>query len=222
MRLAHALLVLATSLSFFACAPSNAAAIRKDRSLTLGLPGASYRPSGQIAVGATGGYTSEQKTTVDNNKTGFASVVSNKDENPDSQRELVMSSYSINPFLQYFLWDTSAFFIGAAASFNRANYQFDEQTVDSTSLNPQYGEVNYETKSTYVGVPIGWAWIWTPGFSLTLDFGPRARISRSTTVTQDGSSKNVSSNERDKTIDTIDSLEPRYTLGGSGIIGWSF
>lgn len=223
MRLGHLLIAVAACLSFFACAPTNAAAIRQDKSLTLGLPGASYRPTGKVGVGVTGGHVAKQKTTIDNTKTGFGSVVSaTADENPGAQREVEASTYTVSPFLQYFPWDTSAFFIGAGATFNRAYYHFDEATVDSTSLNPQYGEVNYETRSTYVGVPVGWAWIWTPGFSLTLDFGPRARVSRTTNVSRDGSQNEVSSKERDKTIETIDSLEPRYSWGGSGIIGWSF
>lgn len=223
MRFAKALLLIAISGAFFACAPTNAEAIRKDKSLTLGLPGASFRPSGSVGIGFTGSHTAEQKTTVDNSKSGFASITAvKKDENPDAQREVTASTYSISPFVQYFPFATSAFFVGAGATFNRAYYKYDEETVDSTSLNPQYGEVNYETRSTYVGVPVGWAWIWTPGFSLTLDFGPRARITHTSAVSRDGSAQNVSSNERDKTTQTIDSLEPKYTLGGSGIIGWSF
>ncbi len=214
---------LAIALASYACAPNNAAQVRAERSLTLGIPGAAYRPSGSVGVGITGSYTPEQKTTIDNTKSGLNSVVeSGSDESPESQREVTATSYTLSPFIQYFPWASSAFFVGGGATFSRAYYKYDEETVDSTSLNPQYGEVNYETKAVYVGVPVGFAWIWAPGFSITLDVGPRARISYSSTVTRDGSGRDVSSAEREKTTSTIDSLEPRYTLGGSGMIGWSF
>jgi hypothetical protein len=216
------LLVISVS-GLFACAPSNARQVRQDLALTVGYPGASYHPGGTFALGATGNYVPNQKTTVDNSKTGMDSVISaKKDENPEDKREVVSTSYWISPFVQYFPFDSSAFFVGAAATINRSYYKFEEETVDSTTLNPQYGEVNYETKSTYVGVPIGFAWIWESGFSLTLDVGPRARVARTSEVSADGSSSYVSSKERDKTIETIDSLEPRYSWGGSGLIGWSF
>ena len=71
-------------------------------------------------------------------------------------------------------------------------------------------------------MPVGFAWIWESGFSLTLDVGPRARVSRTAEVTRDGHDEGVSAKERSSTLNTLDSLEPRITYGGAGIIGWSF
>ncbi len=220
-----AVLSCVAALSTFACAPEHASKVRQDKSLTLGLPGVSYRPNGKIGVGVTAGAASNQKQTVDNSKTGLSSVIgSSNDANSDEadQRQVVSSFVQISPFVQYFPWDTSAFFVGVGGTYYRGSYKFNEEKVDSTSLNPQFAEVDYQTRSNYIGVPLGWAWIWESGFSLTLDFGPRARVSRSAELTKDGKDEGVSSSERDKTVSTIDSLEPKYTYGGSGIIGWSF
>lgn len=209
-----------------ACAPERAEAIREDKSLTLGLPGASYRPTGKLGVGVTGSYGHREKMTVNTKERGVTALAVNFDTNRPStlegDKEIDASHTTINPFVQYFPWSTSAFFVGVGGSFYHATYRFEEETEGSTNLAPSYTGVSYDINSTYIGVPAGWAWIWESGFSLGLDFGPRFRVNRDIAYRNDGASSGVNRGKRDETVATIDSLERPVNWGGTGIIGWSF
>jgi hypothetical protein len=224
-RLAPALVVVA-ALALTHCAPERARAVREDKSLTLGLPGASFRPTGKISIGTTLGYAHRAKTTINNTETGMGAIdITPDDDSADldeDERELYTSNVTVSPFVHVYPWDSSAFFFGGGISYSKSNYRFSEERMDSTALAPTYTDVAYDSTSTYVGVPVGWAWIWESGFSLTLDVGPRFRVSRTQEMRDDGEASGVNSQSRDRTVETIDSLENPVTLGGSGIIGWSF
>jgi hypothetical protein len=206
------------------CAPERARAVREDKSLTLGLPGVTYRPHGKIGVGVTMAGISEAKTKIDTQDSGIkSSIVSSDDksDHPDAIRDVKQSNVDVNPYVQFFPFDTSAFFIGLQGTYQRAWYEFEEERSDSTSLAPTYTDVKYRTKSNYLGVQAGWAWIWESGFSMGVQAGPRVRVSHQGEYANEGD--DVNTDKRDKTVETIDSLEQGVRLStGLGIIGWSF
>lgn len=226
LRRLAAFAVIFAALSTTHCAPERARAVREDKSLTLGLPGASFRPNGKISIGSTIGYSNKAKTTIDNSDKGMGAVVitpsNDGDPGAEDERDLYTSNLTVSPFVHYYPWDSSAFFFGGAVSYSKTSYKFAEERMDNTTLAPSYTDVSYDSTSMYVGAPVGWAWIWESGFSLTLDFGPRFRVNRNEAMKENGDSDNVNARSRDKTLETIDSLESPVAIGGSGIIGWSF
>ncbi len=194
------LIALASALS--SCAPERAEALRAEKSLTLGVYGASYRPTPKVGIGATGNYANREKTTVNTQERGIATITKQYSISPntyESNREIEVTHWRFDPFVQYFPWSTSAFFLGVAGRFDRATYRFDEETQGSTSLAPAYTDVTYDVDSVYVGVPAGWAWIWESGFSLGMDFGPRFRVQTAVDYRNDGTSGGVNSDKRDNT-----------------------
>lgn len=209
------------------CAPQRANAVRDDKPLTVGLVGVSYRPTGKIGLGTTyagSGETNEKMSESSSGAGGIISFNSKPDENETSYKERdVKTSYSvISPFAHYYPIDTSAFFVGVGASILSARSKFDEHTTGSTSLAPEYTEVEYKTNATYVSVPVGWAWIWESGFSLSLDFGPRFRVNASSSYGNDGSAGSVAADKRDASKEYLDNRVPVMAIGGNSIIGWSF
>jgi hypothetical protein len=215
------LLVLAPLASH--CAPQNAEAIRKDKSLTLGLPGLSYRPTGKFAVGSTFSSLSGQKNTVKvDNSTSSGVIGATGETKAPTSRVVTTSETVISPFVQYFPWSTSAFFVGAGGSYYTAKMKYDEDRMGSPNLEPSLTSVAYSRNSTYVGVPFGWAWIWTPGFSLTVDLEPQWRVATSDKYKDDGTSDQVNTDNRDRTVKAIDGLETAMNTTLGFLIGWSF
>lgn len=210
------------------CAPDQAAKLRAEKSLTLGYPGVSYRPNGKVAVGMTGAYSSmgtKVTESTDDGKMSISGVTTSTNTTPSTEgdRVIAQKTTQLNPFVQYFPWDTSAFFVGAGASYQTKTSRFDEKTSSWTLAEPAYAPVTTNTTTTYLAVPVGWAWIWGTGFSLTLDFGPRIRMSQSTKFTNDGSTAGVDADRRSRTVDAINDQDSRLSLGGaSSILGWAF
>lgn len=218
------LFLLAVSQFALACAPSRAKAVREDKSLTLGYVGMSYRPTGKISVGTTysGSAETTSKMTDVSDGMGGLTVSSGRNETAYADRDVKTSYSVISPFVHYYPSDTSAFYIGLGASLYSSRSEFGEETANSTTLAPEYTDVDYQTKANYIGAPVGWAWIWESGFSFSLDFGPRFRVDQSTSYGNDGSSSDVDAAKRDETKDYLDSRRPVVAMGGNGIIGWSF
>lgn len=225
LRYVFPIVVAATATSH--CAPSRAKAIREDKLVTVGYPGAVFRPNGKIAVGATFAAMTDHKGGMEDATSGpgvlgiSSRSAEQRKEISDDKREVKHSLFALHPSVMYFPKDDSAFFIGAGGSYMSSKYKFSEETSGFTSLAPSYADIEYETKATYIGVPVGWAWIWENGVSLTLDVGPRVRMSRSTTYSDDGAAASVDPKKRDQTAKLLDTGESRVGLG-SLFFGYSF
>lgn len=220
IHLKRAALLALLPLAAAHCAPERARAIREDRSLTLGWPiGVSYRPTGKVGIGTRFTAISDEKVKVENTDKGTSTLIAFTDGS--TSRDVTHSQTNISPFVQVFPWDTSAFFVGGSGSYRRATYKYDEE-VAGWSAAPTYTNVSYQNTSTYVGAPVGWAWIWTPGFSLTLDAEPRWRAARSTSYSNNGEGNQVNVAQRDSTKHAIDGTESAFELGLDFLIGWSF
>lgn len=223
MRARLALLLLAST-TLVHCAPQRARAIRDDKLVSVGYPGVAFRPTGKVAVGSTFSWGFDVKAKMDEASQNLGVLTSSapKDEEAAAdERELTYSYSSINPFVQVFPWDDSAFFVGIGASLVRSSYYVEEETIGSTALAPTTTGIGYKTKSSYVGVPIGWAWIWENGLSLTADLGPRFRVGRDAELTEDGSASDVDIAKRDATVEKLDAVERPVHFGGL-FLGYSF
>lgn len=217
-----AITLAGASLMLAYCAPTNAHAIRQDKSLTLGLPGVSYRPTGKIAVGSTFDLAHEED--LDLNTTPKDSK-GKRDELPENDREITKRTVGVRPFVQYFPWETSAFFVGAGAQLYSNKYRYNEFQTGASLTNPSYAEVEYATKANYMTVPFGFAWIWPNGFSFTADIGPRVYVGGSGTLTNDGTNEGVDEAQRDQTIKRIMEDEKQVYLFSAfptAVIGYSF
>jgi len=200
------------------CAPSQAQAIRQGRNTTIGLLGASYRPTGTFGVGVTGQFGSDE-FSVDKSKKERAT----SDTDKANLRDVAERSEAVAPFVHYYPWATSAFFVGAGARFSTLKYTFEEENSQSTALAPSYSEVKYNVASTEVHMPLGWHWIWESGFTAMLDFGPRMNVAYKGRFTDDGSESGVSADQRDRTAESIDRVNRNgVRFGGTGLVGWSF
>ena len=211
------------------CAPDRARQLREEKSLTLGLPlGVTYRPNGKVGLGLTGGtgQTANKIDSVGDNGDPVSmgsSVSTSTSTTPKDGERVVKEHYTeISPFVQYFPWDTSAFFVGAGGTYKKTASNFQENTADSTTLEPSYTPVSMESKSIYFNVPVGWAWIWTPGFSLTLDATASIPVSHSNTYDNDGTTGKVNETNRNKTVDAIEKNQTSISMALGGMIGWSF
>lgn len=209
------------------CAPQRANAVRDDKSLTVGLVGVSYRPTGKIGIGTTYAGSGETNEKMSESSSGAGGIISFNSKAEEKETAFdsrdVKTSYSvISPFAHYYPIDTSAFYVGLGASMLSSRSKFNEETSGSTELAPEYTEVDFKTNATYVAVPLGWAWIWESGFSLSLDFGPRFRVNASSSYGNDGSSNSVAADKRDASKEYLDNRVPVMAIGGNSIIGWSF
>lgn len=200
-----------------AIAPERAKAIREDKALTLGLPlGAIYRPNGKIGLG-TGysGFQTKEKAKPE------ASSDLTLDASSKTERELSGRETDINAFIQYFPWDTSSFFFGAGATYRKSKLSYQE-TVAGSTLTEDSTNVSLERTSTSVGVPVGWCWIWQPGFTFQLAATPSVVASRKTTLSDDGTDGNVDQEQRDRTLKGLAKNQGVLSVSAGLLIGWSF
>jgi len=200
------------------CAPSRAKIVREQRNTTIGLLGASYRPNGNIGVGISASGAKDE-VEVDREKKSYANSKSD-----DANVQMIAETSSmVSPFVHYYPWDTSAFFVGAGANFTKSRYQYEAEKEGSTTLAPAYTEVNYEVSATDLHMPLGWNWIWENGITLMLDFGPSTTVAYAGRYSNDGGDGGVNATQRDESIAALDSAKKgavRFSLGS--IIGYSF
>jgi hypothetical protein len=200
------------------CAPSRAKMVREQRNTTIGLLGASYRPTGNVGIGVAGG-AAKNDIEIDREKKSYAS---NKTEDANI-REMKETSTTVSPFVHFYPWETSAFFWGAGVNFTKNRFQFDEEKEGSTSLAPAFTGVTYESTATDIHVPLGWHWIWENGVTVMLDFGPSATVAYSGRYTNDGGDDGVNAAQRDQSVEALDRAKKGgLRFAGSSIIGYSF
>lgn len=187
------------------CATDNAAQLREERQFSIGVWGAGYRPNPDIGVGLTGSMSSDGSNGFGSN---FMEI---------SKRNVNQSGQSIGLSVVKFPWKTSAFCFGLGISTSKGEVAFDADVVDGSS---EMTRVKYTRSATYVGVPIGWYWIWEKGITFALNLGPNYRIAHKTSLAQDGGAK-VDAGQRDDFISSMENSN-RITWGGFGLMGYSF
>lgn len=195
------------------CATDEASKLREEKPFTAGLTGVQYRPNKNLGVGiGTSLGVTERRLCA-----SFFCSSSEQDKGLEftSGKKVEGNStyWDIGTYANYFIWDTSAFFVGGGLTYRTTDV---DATIKVTKEN-----ASYKSTSVFLRPALGWNWIWTPGFSLFLDFGFGVRVSHSRTFDESNPSSDVK--DAAKYIDdTIFSNLSTPVGGGSGMIGWSF
>lgn len=219
MNLRHSIkfvCLVSAILGLEACAPMHAAKVRKSKPVSIGLVGASVRVSENIDVGAS--YKGGDIETTKKMETTVAS------DNSTLERDYNYSSTSyVLPYVRYYPWKTSAFFIGAAAYQNTDRYNFKTINNGEIGLAEDATAEEYNIKTTHMVIPFGWAWIWESGFTFGLDLSIDYRVKGATEIS------NNSSINRADVENVVANIDENYgnTIGlssasGTSIIGYSF
>ena len=208
-----------------ACAPTQARGLREARPFTVALLGVAARPNGNVGAGVALGYTGDKSFAVKSGDSGIKARLKPDNFADDDARVINQkSATTISPFVHFYPMVSSAFFLGAGASYTKSRYGFKEHNTEY-SVSSQTTDVEYEKTLVYARMPVGWAWIWNNGFSLTLDFGPALLMSRNGHYNSGGDGMSgVDIAKRDSTRDTVESLDPKFRVidGINTMIGYSF
>jgi hypothetical protein len=197
------MLVLGTS-----CATDDAAKLRAEKPIEVGLLGGMYRPDDNKGFGLAANVEKSIPAP-----TSFFDTDKNEEKDPE-----IVQATEFNLFYHHYPWETSAFFVGASAVQRESTFKFDEPRTAGGGDE----EIKFTNKSTYVGVPLGWSWIWDNGISLLLDLGPRYKVSEERTFSNDAEDE-VSSTSRDDTVNDLEGKYlPKLSIGAAGLIGYSF
>jgi hypothetical protein len=189
-----------------ACATDQAAKLRQERPYTVGYLGAAYRPQDNLAINLSADIRADAS--------GSGSISEMRQGEED--RNISLTGHKIGISALYFPKSTSAFFVGAGILSGSGSVKFDGKKTNSDEKT----KVTYDRSASYIGIPLGWYWIWDNGFTLALDFGPNLRISHSQKIRNSGG-VDVDTSDRDKTIGKIEDKN-KITLGGRGLFGYSF
>lgn len=199
------------------CASDQAASLREAKPNQLGIANYGYlrRLSSNQAAGLTFDAGSGQAFYM-KAATEDGEWLTSEDEGKDPK----ISHFNVNFFAHHYPWETSAFFVGLGYAYKEQDFSFKEPLSEDAT---QKIKIKYTDMASYVGVPLGWAWVWDRGFSLTLDFGPRWRVSHRRHIEESGMDQ-VNLTSRD---DTMDELEETYIGrselgGGTMLLGFSF
>ena len=168
-------------------------------------------------MAALGGAISLPTADID------ASYLESSNGDDSEERDVTVANLGgLGLFYHYYPWETSAFFLGGAASWESSKVKFEERTREYTATSKECVEVGFRKKSLRIGAVVGWFWIWENGFSLLLDLGPRIRVQHYRSFTDNGESDNVDQSRRDDFVDQINGLS--VFLGGipSRMLGYSF
>jgi hypothetical protein len=166
------------------------------------------RPSGASLVGVDGTLPRT-----------FKSSLTDLNDGKVDNLEYKVRTQGLSLFFHRYFWPTSAFYWGLGVRREDSKISFDERKTGHTNDDTDRVRVEYTESTTWVGLPLGWDWVWENGFTLMLDFGPRVRVANSRTFSEDGG-QDVDTGDRDSHVDSIG--HSTITLGFGGLIGYSF
>lgn len=207
---------------YSSCAPSNAKALREQKSLTLGVPGISKRLNGAMDIGVNinplAAVSWEFQKTKDEEALTYG-----KNFTDDATHRAVEVKFGISPhvFARFYPWDASAFFFGVGFGQEEDSVQFKALESGKLSLDDGYADVKVTEKKSSINIPIGWQWIWDSGFTFGLSFGPKYIFNKQTVTS---ANKEYDQSDYDWIVETSED-EERFSFSGSlstGVIGYSF
>lgn len=206
------LLVLA-SIVFPSCATDEASKFREEKPFTVGLTGVQYRPNKNLGIGIGSSLGSTERKLCESFFCSSSDQEKGLEFTSGKKVEGKSTYWDFGGYANYFVWDTSAFFVGGGLTYRSTDV---DATIKVTKEN-----ASYKSTSVFLRPSLGWNWIWTPGFSLFLDFGFGVRVTHSRTF--DASSPSDDVKDAAKYIDdTVFRIGSTPVGGGSGLIGWSF
>jgi hypothetical protein len=214
-------------LTMLGCATDQAAKVREARPLTVGFIGASYRPSDKVglnlSVGLPGAKESFKIDKDEKVKTSFENCDSECKDTKNQERDIESTEHAkVDLALHYYIWDTSAFFLGGGVEYRKQRTEFGSATTRDTPSNPQYTNVSFDDELLSIGPSFGWDWIWENGFSISADFGPRWAVQKQRKFREDGSHAQVNEERRDAILRRLDQSKGLEIIRGRGVIGYSF
>jgi hypothetical protein len=195
------------------CAPEHQGALREDKMLSIGYPGAFVRPNGHVALATTFDLPTRETNFLNAGDDG---------RDADLDRPVRKDSYAIKPHVQIFPGEKSSFFFGAGAVLQSSRYTYLERQSNFTLDAPAYARVEYASQSTYAALPLGWQPIWDNGVTFGSSIEPRFYMSQRTSMTKDGTGEGVDAAARDKTLREIDRSERRFDVTFGTFVGFAF
>lgn len=205
---------IATLLTISGCAPTMAGSIRQEKVVTIGFLGAQYRPDKSISVNAAANAEYDSFGSANSDDLEKRSLAT---KNAKRERLSLLLSMHVHPF------DSSGFYLGLGAQRRMSKETYMEYAQNYASEDAPSIAVTHASDKRYVGVPIGWTWIWKSGFTLHLDFGPYFNTGGGRD--EFSHAEGVDTASRDKTLNQIDtyrSSDNAPFIMGIGYLGWSF
>ena len=188
-------------LSFSNCATDQAAKVRSDRPFTLGYLGAAVRQTQNLGISVHG-------------TTGPASGFFSGDD-----RSISLKGRNINLRTEFFIWDSSAFYVGIGYSRSWGKMTFDANQIGSTTNKTS---VTYSQTIDRTIIPVGWFWIWNNGITFQLDFGP-SFVSKTVSGYSDDGGTNVDTTDRNNFIADYEGKNgAHFMLLPNFLLGYSF
>jgi hypothetical protein len=218
------LLTWVASLLFAGCATDQAEKMRQEKSISVGsdlslsVLGGQYRSTDRPEIGydlavarIPHGLGYENIT---NPSKLFFRVLN------DTLRDTKIEGFTADTGFSWYPFKTSALRTGLHLSYENAHIAFNALIREGVTSD-ELARVEYDRQTIYLGVPVGWHWIWENGITFGLDFGPRLRVSTNKSIKKDGGDT-VDEADRDKYID--DAEKDRQILLGGLItyLGYSF
>lgn len=207
-----------------ACATDQAEKLRSERSVSIGsdlslsVLGGQYRaksnPNLGFDVAVSRSVHGIGYSEISNPGNLFSNALN------DALRNVKVTGYTVDGGVSWFPFSNSAFRTGLHLSVEQAQTVFSALLKDSTS-SAELPRVTYDRQAVYVGIPVGWHWLWDNGITWGLDVGPRLRLTSKKTIENDGG-PTADAADRDKYI--ADAEDRRKVLFGGLItyLGYSF
>lgn len=210
-----------TLLTQMSCAGNNAAELRELRPTTIAAnlgPTLSleYRPMKNFGIDVYAHNTGSELNSTDLDLGGLF-----WDTLEEGSRNFKDEGTDLGISASFYPIHSSAFRVGFGLESHTSKVSFDSNTLDLDQYGfPGSTKVSYAQNSIYLAIPLGWSWIWDSGFSFSIDYGPRFRLSRSTDWKNAGGSR-VDAAFRDRYGNSKED-DKNIQLGGSGGFGYSF
>ncbi len=203
------------------CATDQAAKVRNDRSSTVGIWGAAYRPTGSVGVVADlQGMVSKNSSRSHIDESG--EVQSGRAKLDNLQEVKSTDSRGVDIGVHVYPSQKSAFFYGLGVERKKRTVMFESHNVGSSLVDPSFSNVEVSDQTISVGPSVGYDWIWPNGMSALLDIGPRWEVSKSRSVSQDVSEREIDATRRDLAIKKIDESRGLSLLSPRLIVGYSW
>jgi hypothetical protein len=182
--------------------------MRNKKPFSAGLPGASYRPSTELSLGARAHTTTDPEDIL--------SQLSEEEEQILNQAKLSYRSFTYVVFAHIYPFQKSGFFVGLAAAHMERAYSY------SVSSENEEGSISIASDHQFGAGLVGFDWIWENGFTLGVDAGNYYRISGGSRHETPSSKGLYESGQGHEIRKIVDDLTLKVPVRCRWFIGYSF